>query len=49
MPRAEVEAKSRDLLLPILGPRRTARLIDSVWNIERLRDARVLRPLLQVK
>lgn len=49
MPRAEVEAKSRDLLLPVIGPLRTARLIDTVWNIERLRDARALRPLLQVK
>lgn len=49
MPRAEVEAKARDLLLPLIGPRRTARLIDAVWNIERLRDARTLRPLLQVK
>ncbi|MGV3629498.1 MAG: MmgE/PrpD family protein [Betaproteobacteria bacterium] len=49
MPRAEVEAKARDLLLPVIGPRRAARLIDTVWNIERVRDARVLRPLLQVK
>ncbi len=49
MPRAEVAAKSRDLLLPIIGQRRTARLIDTVWNIERLRDARTLRPLLAVK
>jgi hypothetical protein len=49
MPRAEVEAKARDLLLPVIGPRRTTRLIDTVWNIERVRDARVLRSLLQVK
>ena len=49
MPREEVAAKSRDLLLPIIGPRRTTRLIDAVWNIERLRDARTLRPLLAVK
>jgi hypothetical protein len=37
------------LLLPLLGPRRTTRLIDTVWNIERVRDARRLRPLLTVK
>ncbi len=49
MPREEVAAKARDLLLPVIGPRRTARLIDTVWNIERLRDARALRPLLTVK
>jgi len=49
MPRGEVAAKSRDLLLPIIGPRRTERLIDTVWNIEGLRDVRKLRPLLAVK
>ncbi len=49
MPREEVAAKSRDLLLPVIGPRRTARLIDIIWNIERIRDARALRPLLAVK
>jgi 2-methylcitrate dehydratase PrpD len=49
MPRGEVAAKARDLLLPVIGQRRTARLIDTVWNIERLRDARALRPLLTVK
>ena len=49
MPRAEVEAKALDLLLPVIGRRRAARLVDIIWNIERLRDARQLRPLLQVK
>ena len=49
MPREEVAAKSRDLLLPVIGPRHTARLIDTIWNIERIRDARALRPLLAVK
>ncbi len=49
MPRAEVAAKSRDLLLPILGARRTTRLIDTVWNIEKVHDVRKLRSLLTVK
>ncbi|MGA0034033.1 MAG: MmgE/PrpD family protein [Burkholderiales bacterium] len=49
MPRAEVETKARDLLLPVIGARRTTRLIDMVWNIEKLHDARRLRPLLTVK
>ncbi|MDP1538145.1 MAG: MmgE/PrpD family protein [Burkholderiales bacterium] len=49
MPRGEVAAKARDLLLPVIGARRTRRLIDTVWNIERVRDARALRPLLTVK
>ncbi len=48
MPRDEVAAKSRDLLVPVIGPRRTERLINAVWNIERIRDACQLRPLLQV-
>jgi len=49
MPREEVAAKARDLLLPVIGPRRSARLIDTVWHIERVRDARALRPLLAVQ
>ena len=46
MPREEVAAKARDLLVPLLGARRSEKLIDAVWNIEHLRDARALRPLL---
>jgi 2-methylcitrate dehydratase PrpD len=49
MPRGEVAAKARDLLRPVIGGRRTERLIDTIWNIERVRDARALRPLLTVK
>ena len=47
MSREEVAAKSRDLLLPVIGSRRTQRLIDTVWHIERMGDVRQLRPLLQ--
>lgn len=47
MSREEVAAKSRDLLLPVLGARRTQRLIEIVWNIERVQDVRTLRPLLR--
>jgi 2-methylcitrate dehydratase PrpD len=46
MNREQVAAKSRDLLDPIMGARRAQRLIDTVWDIERLRDVRKLRPLL---
>ena len=49
MPRTEVAAKARDLLLPVIGARRTARLIETVWNIEKTGDVRKLRPLLTVK
>jgi 2-methylcitrate dehydratase PrpD len=49
MPREEVEVKSRDLLVPVLGTRRAARLIERVWRIEEVADMRALRPLLQLK
>ena len=46
MPRDEVAVKSRDLLVPVLGVRRAAKLIDTVWHIERVTDVRALRRLL---
>ena len=46
MPRAEVDAKSYDLLAPVLGKARARKLCDAVWNLEKLRDVRKLRPLL---
>jgi 2-methylcitrate dehydratase PrpD len=46
MSRDEVAAKSRGLLTPLLGTRRAERLIETVWNIERVSDVRRLRPLL---
>ena len=47
MTRAEVDAKSHDLLAPVLGRARARRLCDTVWNLEKLSDIRRLRPLLQ--
>jgi hypothetical protein len=47
MTRAEVEAKSYDLMAPVIGPTRARRLCDVVWRLERLADVRKLRPLLQ--
>jgi len=46
MTRAEVEAKSRDLAAPVIGSARATKLCDAVWNLERVRDVRSLRPLL---
>jgi 2-methylcitrate dehydratase PrpD len=46
MSRDEVAAKTRGLLTPLLGTRRAERLIETVWNIERVSDMRRLRPLL---
>ena len=47
MTRAEVDEKCVDLLAPVLGGRKTRTLIDAVWNLEKLKDVRTLRPLLQ--
>ena len=47
MSRAEVDDKSYDLLAPVLGKSRARKLCDAVWNIEKIADARKLRPLLQ--
>ncbi len=47
MPREEVVAKCRDLLSPILGPERTAKLIQTTLTLETLKSIRELRPLLQ--
>lgn len=46
MTRAEVEAKSLDLVAPVIGAARARRLCDTVWNLEKVRDIRLLRPLL---
>ena len=47
MTRAEVDIKSHDLMAPVLGKAHARKLCDAVWNIEKLGDARKLRPLLQ--
>jgi 2-methylcitrate dehydratase PrpD len=47
MPRAEVVSKCRDLIAPVLGDAKCARLIDTVLALERVTDIRELRPLLQ--
>jgi len=46
MPTEMVEAKCRELMIPILGEDRTGMLIDRIWNLERLSSMRELRPLL---
>lgn len=47
MTRAEVIDKCRDLIAPVLGPEKAARLADAVYSIETLKDVRDLRVLLQ--
>jgi 2-methylcitrate dehydratase PrpD len=47
MTRDEVMAKCRDLITPVLGAARSAKLIEQVMSIEGLKNVRDLRPLLQ--
>ncbi|HLQ01548.1 MAG TPA: MmgE/PrpD family protein [Burkholderiales bacterium] len=46
--RAEVEAKSYDLAKPVVGSARARKLCNAIWNLEKIRDMRILRPLLRV-
>jgi len=43
--RLEVEEKALDLLAPILGKKRSLELMSTLFNIEKIKDARVLREL----
>jgi 2-methylcitrate dehydratase PrpD len=47
MPRDEVIAKARDLIVPVLGQQTFDKLVARVFDLERLRSVRELRPLIQ--
>ena len=47
MTRAEVDEKCHHLMAPVLGAKKSRALCDAVWQLEKLADARLLRPLLQ--
>ena len=47
MTRAEVDAKSYDLMAPVIGKKRARRLCDVIWSLEKLDDVCGLRPLLR--
>ena len=47
MTREDISAKSRALLVPVMGKRRAEALIAAVLDIDRMRDVRQLRRLLQ--
>lgn len=47
MSRDEVVAKCRDLISPVLGEVTCAKLIEIVMGLEKIKDVRELRPLLQ--
>lgn len=46
MTTAEIEKKGIDLMVPVLGKERAKKLIDEIWNLEKVNDIRQLRPLL---
>jgi hypothetical protein len=47
MTREQLQAKCRDLMTPVIGAAQTGRLIESVFALEKTKDIRELRPLLQ--
>ena len=47
MTREDISAKSRALLVPVMGKRRAEALITAVMNIDKMHDVRRLRRLLQ--
>ena len=47
MPREEVIAKARDLITPVLGLPTFDKLVARIFDLERLRSVRELRPLIQ--
>src|ERR1043165_9627895 len=49
MAREEVDAKSYDLVAPVLGKDRARKLCDAIWNLDSLKDVRSLRTLLKEK
>jgi 2-methylcitrate dehydratase PrpD len=47
MSREEIAAKARDLIAPVLGESKCQKLIDTIFALERVKDIRDLRPLIQ--
>ena len=47
MTRDEIVAKCRDLMAPVLGTAACTKIVETVFRLERAKDIRELRPLLQ--
>jgi hypothetical protein len=47
MTREEVIGKAKDLITPFFGAAQTEKLIDTIINLEKVSDVRMMRPLLQ--
>jgi 2-methylcitrate dehydratase PrpD len=48
MSRAQLVAKCQDLMAPVLGAATSTKLINTVLELEKMKDIRELRPMLQV-
>ena len=48
MTRAEVDEKCYYLMAPVLGAKKSRALCEAIWSLEKLADARGLRPLLRI-
>jgi len=48
MTRAEVDEKCYHLMVPVLGAKKSRALCNAIWNLDKLADARELRPMLQI-
>jgi 2-methylcitrate dehydratase PrpD len=48
MTRAEVDAKSYDLMVPVIGRGGARKLCDAVWGLDKIDDVRKLRSLLSM-
>jgi 2-methylcitrate dehydratase PrpD len=48
MTREEVESKAHDLMAPVIGRARSRKLCATIWGLEKVKDLRSIRPLLQV-
>ncbi|MDZ4164881.1 MAG: MmgE/PrpD family protein [Smithellaceae bacterium] len=44
----EIEKKCTDLMIPVLGADKTKNLIEQIWQLEKVKNMRELRPLLSV-
>jgi 2-methylcitrate dehydratase PrpD len=47
MTREDIAAKSRDLIIPVIGATACENLVRKVFNLAKVKDIRELRPLLQ--
>jgi 2-methylcitrate dehydratase PrpD len=47
MTKDEIVEKARDLIVPVLGADKCAKLVEAIYSLEHVRDIRELRPFVQ--